>query len=367
MQNGWTGGQYSAVRVLLGVGLALFFWTLWPELRDVVERARFDAGVLQWPSSWNALAWWPGPGLARGLVLAGVAASLLLALGWRDREAAILAAYSVLALTWYDSREALAQAGSAVLACGVCAALPRAPYGSLAARGRADPAGGWRYPAQVLSAAFLLFVGGHFPLLRELLGSLGRPVGILAVVAYGSRRARPVIWSGLVGLDLVELARGEPHGRPWSWMLVALAFDPAWIPPRTRAGVRVYYDGTCGLCARWVRFLLSEERAAALRFAPLAGEAFEREIPAERRAALPDSVVVRTDTGELLVRSEAARFLLLQLGGLWRVAGVLLGLVPRGLRDAAYDAVASVRKRLFAPPSSACPLGPPEITRRFDP
>src|SRR5687768_10489456 len=34
----------------------------------------------------------------------------------------------------------------------------------------------------------------------------------------------------------------------------------------------VLYDGTCGLCARSVRWILRHERDHALRFAPLQGE-----------------------------------------------------------------------------------------------
>src|SRR6266545_4057289 len=48
--------------------------------------------------------------------------------------------------------------------------------------------------------------------------------------------------------------------------------------------------------------------------------------------------------------------MLRRLGGGWRVLAALFGLVPRPLRDAAYDFVARVRFRLFARPADACPV-----------
>ena len=140
-------------------------------------------------------------------------------------------------------------------------------------------------------------------------------------------------------------------------------------PPRaTATGEHLFYDGECGLCHRWVLFTLKRERGRALfRYAPLQGPTFERVVPAEARAALPDSIVVRTEDGRLLVRSAAVRHVLARIGGFWGFAGFLYGLVPRFLRDWGYDCVARVRKRLFAKPEAACPLVPRELAQRFDP
>ncbi len=131
---------------------------------------------------------------------------------------------------------------------------------------------------------------------------------------------------------------------------------------------RIFFDGDCGLCHRWVRFALARDRGRGLfRFAPLAGPTFAAEVPPEARAGLPDSVVVRTAEGRLLVRSDAALHVLARIGGAWRALALVLGLVPRGLRDWGYDRVAHVRKRLFAKPASACPRVPREQASRLDP
>ena len=128
----------------------------------------------------------------------------------------------------------------------------------------------------------------------------------------------------------------------------------------------LFYDGGCGLCHRAVRFVLwADPEGRAFRFAPLGGATFEAEVPAAERAQLPDSLVLRTAEGALLTRSAGVLHLLRRLGGVWRGLALLFGLVPRPLRDAAYDFVARIRLRLFARPDDACPVVPPPLRGRF--
>ncbi|MGH9698350.1 MAG: thiol-disulfide oxidoreductase DCC family protein [Candidatus Acidiferrales bacterium] len=130
----------------------------------------------------------------------------------------------------------------------------------------------------------------------------------------------------------------------------------------------LFYDGTCGLCHRTVKFVLRRDRAGNLfRFAPLQGSTFEGVIPIEKRAGLPDSIVVRTEAGALLVRSDAVMHILRRLGGGWKCVGSLVGLFPRTIRDAGYDFVARIRYRIFGRRVDYCPMVPPEWRARFLP
>ena len=165
--------------------------------------------------------------------------------------------------------------------------------------------------------------------------------------------------------------QGRRASRPAAGVPARLArrLDRGGVPPQTRdVPELVLYDGGCGLCHRSVLFLLRRDTDGTLfRFAPLGGEAFAREVPEEARAGLPDSIVLVSAEGRLLVRSEAALHALGRLGRGWRAASRLLRLVPGPLRDAAYDLVARFRLRLFPRPESACPRLPPELARRFLP
>jgi predicted DCC family thiol-disulfide oxidoreductase YuxK len=130
----------------------------------------------------------------------------------------------------------------------------------------------------------------------------------------------------------------------------------------------VFYDGNCGLCHRAVRFLLSADpEGRAFVYAPLFGDTFSREIPEHLRAAIPDSLVLKTKDGRVHVRSEAVLLAMMRLGPMYRWLATLARIVPRLLRDLAYDGVAKIRHALFARPADACPLVPPRLRSRFLP
>ena len=105
MANGWTGAQYSFLRIGLGLYLAAGLTVL--------------------------LVVAPGP-----LVAFALSASLALAIGFKDRVAAAVVAVLVGPLQ--------PVVGALLLVHAI--AVPSAPYGSWDARGRLDPGGGWRLP-----------------------------------------------------------------------------------------------------------------------------------------------------------------------------------------------------------------------------
>lgn len=131
---------------------------------------------------------------------------------------------------------------------------------------------------------------------------------------------------------------------------------------------RLFYDGGCALCHGAVRFAVRRDRGRPpVRFSPIGGAAFERAMAAQGRPELPDSLVVVTGAGELLLRSEAALYLVRRAGGAWRWMAALAALVPRAARDAVYDLVARHRRRWFGRAEEACPVLPPALRDRFDP
>jgi predicted DCC family thiol-disulfide oxidoreductase YuxK len=129
----------------------------------------------------------------------------------------------------------------------------------------------------------------------------------------------------------------------------------------------VFYDGDCGFCHGSVRFLAEHDRRGAFRYAPLGGPTFLALVPQEQRAGLPDSLVIRTEDGRVLVQSDAMLRSLRGLGGGFALLARLLALVPRRLREAAYAAFARNRLRWFAKPDDACPIPSGALRARFDP
>lgn len=331
MSASWTGGQWSVVRFAFGAYLALLFARMVPFAAELFSHAGAipDASALprRFP---NALLVFDAPWFATALTSLAAAVSLLVAVGWRTRSAALLLWYLVACFT--GRNPFLADSGLPVFGWLLLLQLfvPPAPFASMDARGRADPAGPWFLPRAIPVATRLLLLG-H----------------LAAAWIHG----RPL-----------DPGRGGVAG----FLFAALfAFDPRWIPARKPAGAEtLFYDGRCGLCHRAVRFAIAEARyPEALRFSPIGGEAFRAAIPPARD--LPDSVLLDLGGGRLEVRSSAVVHLLRRCGGYWRALGELLRLVPRPLRDALYDGVARVRHRLFPRPEGGCPILPPETRARF--
>jgi len=129
----------------------------------------------------------------------------------------------------------------------------------------------------------------------------------------------------------------------------------------------LFYDGACGLCHLSVRSLLVADRAGALRFAPLGGPTFREQVAEPDRAALPDSLLLKTADGRLLARSAAVLESLRLLGGFGKVLAGIARVVPTPVADRLYAGVARVRSRLFPPPAGACPHVPRELQGRFLP
>ncbi|MGA8274622.1 MAG: DCC1-like thiol-disulfide oxidoreductase family protein, partial [Candidatus Sulfotelmatobacter sp.] len=112
----------------------------------------------------------------------------------------------------------------------------------------------------------------------------------------------------------------------------------------------VLYDGVCGLCNRFVQFILRRDRNAIFRFAALQSALATRILT--RHGVNPSHidtvyVVVNHELEDeyLLSRSAAVFFVLQQLEGFWRPTGSLLQLLPKFVGDAAYTTVARHRYR----------------------
>ncbi len=411
MSNGWTGGQYSLVRFVFGSYLFVHFVHLAPwaaELfsnQGVLSEGRASPLLHLFP---NILALWDGPVFVTILVIIAAGLSVLFAAGYRDRLAAVLLWYVWACLHGrmpLISNPGLPYVGWLLLAH---AFLPAAPYGSWAARGRVDPGGGWRMPAGIFLVAWILMALGYSysgytklispswldgtAVARVLENPLARPGFIRdAVLALPDEMLRFATWAGLLAeLSFAPLALFR-RLRPWLWgmmllmhlglillidftdlslgmiMLHLFTFDPAWIRPKPAEAMdTVFYDGQCGLCHRAVRFILAEDRSATtFRFAPLESDALRSAIPEPARAQLPDSLVIQTADGAILIRSAGVRHIMRRLGGLWRVFAFLVGVIPRRGLDRIYDGVASIRGRLFKRPAETCPVVPKHLRERF--
>jgi predicted DCC family thiol-disulfide oxidoreductase YuxK len=125
----------------------------------------------------------------------------------------------------------------------------------------------------------------------------------------------------------------------------------------------ILFDGECNLCSWSVQFIIKRDPLARFQFAALQSPAGQR-LLAERGIDTRgiDSVVL-IEGAAWYARSDAALRIARRLSGLWPLLGALL-VVPRPLRDWAYDIVARKRYRWFGRAES-CMLPTPELRGRF--
>src|ERR1700691_2846169 len=136
----------------------------------------------------------------------------------------------------------------------------------------------------------------------------------------------------------------------------------------------VLYDGVCGLCNRFVQFILVRDHRKIFRFASLQSDFATRILTRHdvNPGALDTVYVVLDDevfdseatNRRLISRSNAILFVLQQLGAPWRLIAALSKLFPQFLRDWVYNAIARHRYRLFGR-SEACTLLSDEDHSRF--
>ena len=127
------------------------------------------------------------------------------------------------------------------------------------------------------------------------------------------------------------------------------------------------YDGECGLCDSAVQLILRHDTRGLMRFAPLQSEYGRAALARHPVLAAVDSVVLleRDSVGaeRAYVRSDAALRVAAYLGGLWKLL-LPLRVVPKPVRDFAYDLLARNRYRFFGRHES-CLLPAPEVRTRF--
>jgi predicted DCC family thiol-disulfide oxidoreductase YuxK len=133
-------------------------------------------------------------------------------------------------------------------------------------------------------------------------------------------------------------------------------------------GAIVLYDGVCGLCNRFIQLILRYDHTHKYMFASLQSD-FAFRILSKYGANPRDlnSIYVIANYGlateTVLSKAKAAIFIFTNLGGIWRLLG-LLNLVPEVLLDAGYNLVAANRYKLFGKYDS-CLMPNVQVQERF--
>ncbi|MCB1051979.1 MAG: DUF393 domain-containing protein [Acidobacteria bacterium] len=188
---------------------------------------------------------------------------------------------------------------------------------------------------------------------------IGWAPGLLFVVAllYFPMRTRKWALFGILFFHMARWLAGLALF-PLGSLLLVWSLWP--VASQEKHKIVVFFDGVCGICNRFVQFLLAEDLSGHIKMAPLQGKTAQRKL-GERAEAL-ETVIVQVDE-RFLERSDAALFLAKSLGGGWAWFS-LLRFLPRGFRDFCYKLVAANRYRILKP-AETCPIPSPEQRTRF--
>lgn len=124
------------------------------------------------------------------------------------------------------------------------------------------------------------------------------------------------------------------------------------------------FDGVCVLCSHWVHFVLRHDKRRLYKFAAM-------QTPAGRELLVRHEIDPDDPTSFLLL--EGARGytdtdgiirVLRSFGGAWRMAAMMIRIVPRFVRDPLYRWIARNRYRLFGRHES-CMIPSQPIADRF--
>ena len=125
----------------------------------------------------------------------------------------------------------------------------------------------------------------------------------------------------------------------------------------------ILYDGVCGLCDRFVQFVIKRDSLAKIKFAALQSEFAKQLLREFDMSEAPLSFVVLVEGEKSYIKSAAVLRALNHIGGPWRLIA-LLRVIPATLSDFVYDRIARSRYKLFGK-YDQCTIPSPETRNRF--
>jgi predicted DCC family thiol-disulfide oxidoreductase YuxK len=127
--------------------------------------------------------------------------------------------------------------------------------------------------------------------------------------------------------------------------------------------VIILFDGVCNLCNGLVQFILKRDPAAKFKFASLQSD-FGRSqlVRFNMNPDLLHSIVV-IEEGHAFERSSAVLRIARHLGGPWKIF-MIFKIIPKGVRDALYNLIASNRYSIFGK-TRHCMIPSPNVKEHF--
>jgi predicted DCC family thiol-disulfide oxidoreductase YuxK len=135
-------------------------------------------------------------------------------------------------------------------------------------------------------------------------------------------------------------------------------FNPDWLKKKNFSTVIVFYDGSCGICNRFIQFIL--KHSTHTQFAPLEGS-IARRMLTKKQQKNKDSIIVIKD-GITYDKSNAILELMHELDGIYPLL-YSLKVLPKYFRNFFYEIFAKYRHHIRK--QSTCSLLTTDEQKRF--
>jgi predicted DCC family thiol-disulfide oxidoreductase YuxK len=140
------------------------------------------------------------------------------------------------------------------------------------------------------------------------------------------------------------------------------------LPPGVEANDRVIlFDGECVLCSNGAQILIRVDRKVRFKLGTIQSPEGKRLLSWHDLSADSPDTFILSEGSRLYVRSSAYIRILWQLGFPYQFLGAILWLIPKPIRDMAYNWLARNRFRLFGRRTSCMVLTPEQAAHLWKP
>lgn len=126
----------------------------------------------------------------------------------------------------------------------------------------------------------------------------------------------------------------------------------------------ILFDGGCLFCQGSVSFIAERDAGGYFRFGASQSAAGRALLEAHGLDAVAARSIVLIEDGKTYLKSTASLRIAQRLRFPWNL-GALLLVVPRPIRDAAYDVVAAIRHRIAGRDDRLCEIPPASLRNRL--
>jgi predicted DCC family thiol-disulfide oxidoreductase YuxK len=176
-------------------------------------------------------------------------------------------------------------------------------------------------------------------------------------------KTRKWIWFAMVLMHLGILVIVDFADLTFGMLMIHLfTFDENWFSSKKNSLPQtIFFDGVCGLCNRFINFILDVDKNKVLKFSPLQGKTAASALPSNVLIDLKTVVFLKNN--KIYTQSDAVLEIFKSIDGIWSIFYIFKW-IPKFIRDFIYHWISSNRIKWFGQLES-CRMPTKEERDRF--